>query len=73
MKNLNIIIALLVMLVSSCTKTGNYTAPTLPDAYISFDKTEMEYVQLPDRMHFIYKDSATGNITLPKVLTTSIN
>jgi hypothetical protein len=62
MKNIILPVATIIMLMSSCTKTGYKPTPTPPDAYINFDKTELEYVFLPFDRRFIYKDSATGHI-----------
>jgi hypothetical protein len=65
MKNITIPATILIIMVSSCTKSvNNPVVPPVPtaDSYINFDKKELEYVLLPLSMHYIYQDSATGNV-----------
>jgi hypothetical protein len=62
MKNIILLVAILLTLVSSCTKTGYKPLPTPPEAFINFSKADLEYVLIPHDRYFIYKDSATGNL-----------
>jgi hypothetical protein len=63
MKNITIPLAILIIVMSSCTKSiSKKPDPNISEFDIFFSKAAMEYVQLPVNRHFIYKDSATGNI-----------
>jgi hypothetical protein len=61
MKNITILLVTLIILMSSCTKNEYKPVPLPPEAYINFSTTDLAYVQIPADLHFIYKDSATGN------------
>ena len=62
MKNITIPLAMLIILMNSCSKTVTQKPAPNTDVDIYFDKAALEYIQLPVNRHFIYKDSATGNI-----------
>jgi hypothetical protein len=62
MKNIIIPATILIFMMSSCTKSVNNTGVPTADSYINFDKNELAYVLLPLNRHYIYQDSATGNV-----------
>lgn len=64
---------ILIIMLSSCTKSVNNTGVTTADSYINFDKNELAYVLLPLNRHFNYEDSATGNVDSVEVTQSDLS